>query len=41
MENLYDENDLVDVKIKTETLDEQREKKNKPSNNESSSYGAL
>jgi len=40
LENLYDENDLVDVKIKTETLDEQKNKKYKASN-ETSSYGAL
>jgi hypothetical protein len=41
MENLYDENDLVDVKIKTETLDEPKDKKYKTNAGESSSYGAL
>jgi hypothetical protein len=40
MENLYDENDLVDVRIKTETLDEYDSKK-KNTSHDVTSYGAL
>ena len=44
MDNLYEETDLVDVKIKTQTLNQQSNQKNdknyKPAV-ENSSYGAL
>ena len=40
MENLYEENDLVNVSIKTQTLDQEKNEHYKPKP-ETSSYGGL
>lgn len=40
MENIYDETDLVSVKIKTESFDKEKDKKFQAIN-EGSTYGAL
>ena len=41
MENLYEENDLVNVSIKTQTLDQEKYDTNYKPKNETNSYGGL